>query len=128
MSSRVVLDASALLALLNSERGSQPVAASLPGAAISAVNISEVVAKLTDAGMPEKAVRLALTGLGLEIYPFDEESAYAAGLLRKETKKAGLSLADRACLALAQRLSIGALTTDRGWRALKLGVKIQVIR
>ncbi|HEY3129660.1 MAG TPA: type II toxin-antitoxin system VapC family toxin [Acidobacteriota bacterium] len=128
MSNRVVLDASALLALLNSEEGSKAVGASLPGAAMSAVNVSEVVAKLTEAGMPEKPIRLALTGLGLDIFPFDEECAFATGLLRKETKQVGLSLADRACLALAQRLSVDVLTTDRGWKAVKLGVRIQVIR
>ncbi|MBI2872580.1 MAG: type II toxin-antitoxin system VapC family toxin [Chloroflexi bacterium] len=108
-----VLDASALLALLNAEPGAEVVAAALPQAAISAVNLSEVVAKLADAGMPEAAVREALQGLALDVVPFDTDQAYEAGLLRSSTRGVGLSLGDRACLGLARRLNVPALTADR---------------
>ena len=91
----VVLDASALLALLNDEPGAELVAKSLPQAAISAVNLSEVVAKLADAGMPDEAIRDALRGLPLDVVPFDVEQAYDAGLLRSITRDVGLSLGDR---------------------------------
>lgn len=125
---RVVLDASALLALLRAEPGGEEVAESIPGAAISAVNLSEVVSKLMERGVPEQAVRSALRGVELEIYPFEEDLAYRTGVLRMATREAGLSLGDRACLALAQQLAAPALTTDRNWRTLEVGIEIRIIR
>jgi PIN domain nuclease of toxin-antitoxin system len=124
----VVLDASALLALLNAEPGNEEVERSIPGAAISAVNLSEVVAKLNEAGMSEKAVRSALEDIEIDIHPFDRESAYRTGALRAATKKLGLSLGDRACIALGGQLQRPVLTADRNWRDLELGIEIRVIR
>lgn len=124
----VVLDASAILALLNNEAGSQGVAKALPGAVVSAVNLSEVVAKLTHASMPADAVREALAGLGLEVHVFDLQAAYSAGLLRSSTHHLGLSLGDRACIALGMQLGVPVLTADQRWKSLKLAVKIRVIR
>jgi PIN domain nuclease of toxin-antitoxin system len=124
----VVLDASALLAFLNQETGKEVVAELLPGAAVSAVNLSEVVAKLLEATMPVDAVRSALGDLGLDVRPFDAEMAYAAGALRTTTRKLGLSLGDRACLALGQLLARPVLTTDRAWEGLDLGVTVRTIR
>ena len=122
------VDASALLALLNQEPGGERVAAAMPdGVALSAVNLSEVVAKLSEAGLPEAAVHQALDPLGLQTAAFDAELAYRAGLLRPLTRGAGLSLGDRACLALAQRLGLPVLTADRTWAELQLGVAVQVI-
>ncbi len=89
---RVVLDASALLALLNSERGSRIVEESLSGATISAVNLSEVVSKLSERGMPPAMVRTAVEALDLDILSFDVDLAYSAGLLRPATRGFGLSL------------------------------------
>lgn len=126
--SRVVLDASALLALLNAEPGSQAVAERLSEAAVSAVNLSEVVAKLSERGIPEGEVRSALNGLGLEIIAFDETMAYRTGLFRRATRSVGLSLGDRACLALALQLEAPVFTTDRSWRTLRIGVKVRTIR
>ncbi len=123
-----VIDASALLALLNDEPGAGVVLESLPGGAMSAVNLSEVVAKLCGAGMPEKAIRQALQPLGLEIVPFDEEQSYQAGLLRASTQDAGISLGDRACLSLAKMQGVPALTADRAWSELSVGVTVKVIR
>jgi ribonuclease VapC len=124
----VVLDASALLALLNAEPGNEEVERSIPGAAISAVNLSEVVAKLNEAGMSERAVRSALEDIEIDIHPFDRESAYRTGALRAATKKLGLSLGDRACIALGGQLQRPVLTADRNWRDLELGIEIRVIR
>ncbi len=124
----VVVDASALLALLNAEAGAEVVAEAVPRGVISAVNLSEVVAKLCEAGMPESAIRQALQPLGLEVEPFDEEQAYQAGLLRSATESAGLSLGDRVCLSLARRLGVAALTADKTWLGLSLGVAVRVIR
>lgn len=123
-----VIDASALLALLNAEPGADTVAQALPGAVISAVNLSEVVAKLSQAGLPEKAVRQALQPLGPSVEPFEEEQAYQAGLLHAATRRLGLSLGDRACLSLAQKLGVTALTADKTWAQLSPGASIRVIR
>jgi len=127
--SSYVLDASALLVLLKGERGSERVIEALvDGAAIGAVNFSEVVAKLREGGMLEEAIHESLDSLELDIVEFDTEFAYQAGLLRPLTKSAGLSLGDRACLALAQNLNLPALTADRAWDGLSLGIRVQVIR
>jgi PIN domain nuclease of toxin-antitoxin system len=126
--SRVVLDASALLALLNSEPGQEVVAKGIPGSVMSAVNLSEVVAKLAENGMPEDVIATALSGIEIEILPFDEAAAYPAGGLRVQTRSLGMSFGDRACVALGQSLALPVLTTDRRWRELDAGVEIRVIR
>jgi len=127
--SSYVLDASALLVLLKGEAGSERVIEALmDGAAIGAVNFSEVVAKLREGGMLEEAIHESLDSLELDIVECDTEFAYQAGLLRPLTKSAGLSLGDRACLALAQNLNLPALTADRAWDGLSLGIRVQVIR
>jgi len=123
-----VLDASALLALLNSEEGTGLVQDLLPQSVISTVNLAEVVTRLSLLGMPEGEIREALTMLGLEIIPFDEEQAFRAGLLSAYTKPLGLSLGDRACLALALTTHAIVLTSDRDWKKLDIGVEISLIR
>ena len=123
-----VLDASALLAVLRAEPGAERVEARLEGAIIGAVNLSEVVAKLIEDGVPEPQIRLAIGRLELDVHAFDAEHAYLAGILRKATRAFGLSFGDRACLALAQSLGAPALTADRSWSRLDLGIAIEVIR
>ena len=124
-----VLDASALLALLNQEAGAERVAnAIVGGAAMSAVNLSEVAAKLMDSGMQEELAREILDRLPIEVVAFDTEAAYTAGALRPLTRAAGLSLGDRACIALAGRLHLPALTTDRIWERLAAGIRVELIR
>ena len=122
-----VLDASAVLALLNAESGAEAVQALLP-ASISSVNLTEVVSRLVSYGMPENEVRGALSLLALEIVPFDENQAYLAGLMVSLTRSHELSLGDRACLALAQRQGATAVTADQTWIGLGIGAKIQMIR
>ena len=127
--SSVVLDASALLALLVGAIGNDVVADALQqGACISAINLSEVVAKLADKGMPETEIHEALDALDIPVMDFDASLAYQCGLLRPNTRDAGLSLGDRACLALAMQLGIPALTADRAWETLDVGVTVHVIR
>lgn len=126
--SQVVLDASAVLALLTSEPGADMVSACIPGAALSAVNVAEVGAKLSDRGMTEMDVRSAVGTLGLEIVTFDEDIAYATGMLRARTRQLGLSLGDRACLALGAKRGVPVLTADRTWASLEIGVEVRVIR
>ena len=92
------------------------------------MNLSEVVAKLIEDGVPEAQIRLAIGRLELDVQAFDAEHAYTAGLLRKVTGAFGLSFGDRACLALARSLAAPALTADRSWSRLDLGIAIEVIR
>jgi PIN domain nuclease of toxin-antitoxin system len=126
--SRVVLDASALLALINQEAGSEKVAAVLSTACMSSVNVAEVVSKLMDKGFSEVDIRKIFGALKLLIIPFDEEQGFIAGLLRANTKSLGLSLGDRACLSLAIQQKLSVLTADRVWAGLQLGLNIQMIR
>ena len=125
--SEAVLDASAVLAVLKAEPGAQFAEEAFP-ANISSVNLSEVVAKLSDGGMTEPAVRDALQSLPLQVVPFDEEQAYETGLLRPATRNLGLSLGARACVGLARRLGAPALTADRRWSRLSVEVDVTVIR
>lgn len=97
------------------------------GALMSTVNLSEVAAKLADIGMAEAAVRMATEQLGLEFVAFDEAGAVAAGLLRPASRSAGLSLGDRACIALGQARSLPVLTADLAWSSLDLGPEVQVV-
>lgn len=129
MSRSCVLDASALLALLNHEPGGDAVDAAITaGALVGAVNFAEVVAKLDDSGLPAEAIREALDSLDLDVVDFDRELAFRTGLLRSATRRFGLSLADRACLALAQHYQVPALTADRAWRGLPGDVSVRLIR
>ena len=125
---RVVLDASAILALLNDEPGAAAVAAALEDAVVSAVNLSEVVAKLQEVGMSREEADEALGGLGLEVQPFGEAAAWAAGTLRGTTRRAGLSLGDRACLALARELGVPAMTADAAWLKAATGADVRLVR
>jgi ribonuclease VapC len=123
--SRAVWDASALLLVLNEEPGWEALAAEIGEAVVSSVNLSEVVAKLADAGVPEDVLRESLAALPVEIVTFGEEDAYTAGLLRRATRSRGLSLGDRACLSLALAAGLPAVTADRSWQQLDLGIEIR---
>lgn len=128
--SDAVLDASAVLAVILEEPGAGQVEALLPGAKVSAVNVGEVAAKLRDLGMPEATVETVLGGLQIEVRAHDREGALAAGFLRPATRAAGLSLGDRACLALAAALGLPAVTADRSWQSVAdaVGVEVKPIR
>ena len=123
-----VLDASALLAYLQREPGADSVKAVLGGALMSTVNWTEVVQKAADSEGDATELRTALESLGLVLEPFSAFQADIAGSLREPTRDFGLSLGDRACLALAIEKGEKVLTADRVWRRLSLGVGIEVIR
>ncbi|HEY7294541.1 MAG TPA: type II toxin-antitoxin system VapC family toxin [Dehalococcoidia bacterium] len=124
-----VLDASALLTVLLAERGAQrTLDAARRGAALGTVNFAETVARMRETGAIEDEIREQIAKFGLEIVPFDEELAYQTGLLRPLTRHLGLSLGDRACLALGLRLGLLVLTADAAWAGLQLGVQIEVVR
>ena len=128
MSKAVVLDSSALLCLLNGEAGAERVAEALPSAVIGAVNLAEVVTKLRERGLSAEEVEEALGGFNLEVRPFTAVQAYATGHLRQATRSQGLSLGDRACLALAVELGAAALTADQAWGKVDAGAAVEVIR
>jgi PIN domain nuclease of toxin-antitoxin system len=115
---------------LNQEPGSDRVQAVLDRSSISAVNLSEAADYLARVGHGQAAIVSALGGLGLDVVAFDAAMAYAAALMRPITEPFGLSLGDRACLALARRLQVPALTADRKWAAVadKVGVGVELIR
>ncbi|HZF14186.1 MAG TPA: type II toxin-antitoxin system VapC family toxin [Thermoanaerobaculia bacterium] len=123
-----VLDASALLALLQGEPGGERVEEFLETAAISSVNWSEVMQKALDWQTEIEGLRQELEVLGLEILPFTAVLAETTAHLRASTRQAGLSLGDRACLALASTLNLPAFTTDRIWPDLGLPIEIRVLR
>src|SRR5438445_13800044 len=125
--SQFVLDASAVLALLGREKGWEEVEQAIAaGSAISTVNVAEIVSKLSDTGMPETAISQVLDLLALEIIDFNQSLAHQTGMLRPFTKHVGLSLGDRACLALAGARNLPVLTTDRAWKTLALDVTVQL--
>ena len=126
--SKYVLDASALLALLNNEPGAKRVKDILPESVIGAVNVCEVAGKLISGGMSLADARTSIELIHLEVVPFDTELAYRAGALIIDTKKLGLSLGDRACLALGLLLDKTVVTAEHLWSRLKLNVTVEVIR
>ena len=126
---KAVLDASAVLAYLKQEPGYEIVQSALEnGAAISTVNLSEVGTKVLAMGQLFDPVVTRLLALGLFPQPFSEEDALTAASLSPKTQSLGLSLGDRACLALGLRLQLPVLTADRSWANLDLGVEVHLIR
>jgi ribonuclease VapC len=125
---KYVLDASALLAFLGEEPGGDRVEAALPSALVSTVNLSEVIAKLLERGVPDDEVTAVVGYLDCEVVDFTVKSAWSTARLRPVTRAQGLSLGDRACLALAIERTLPVMTTDRAWASLTLGIEINVVR
>jgi ribonuclease VapC len=126
--SEAVLDASALIAFLRKEKGAERVQETLASACISAVNVSETIAKLAEYGKSVEEISLHIDRLQIPVVPFDEEQARMAASLREPTRAVGLSLGDRACLALALQRGLPALTTETVWLGWDVGVKVVKIR
>jgi ribonuclease VapC len=128
----VVLDASALLAYIQGEAGADRVESLLNegkvDVLVSAVNLAETAGKLTRDGLQEEVIRADILGLGLEIVAFDTDQAFHTGSIVAQTASLGLSLGDRACLALAANRNAPAWTTDRAWKKLKTRVKVELLR
>ena len=124
----IVLDASALLAYLKGESGEEVVDGVLAESAISSVNWAEVVQKSISAGVEVDGMLDDLQALGLKVEPFTPEDGERTGRLWEQTRQAGLSLGDRACLSLGLRLGVPVWTSDRAWASLNLSLDVQVIR
>lgn len=123
-----VLDASAVLALLWSEPGADVVLSHLADAHMSAVNMTEVLSRMIDRGFSLEVSLSLVEGIGCLVHDHALDLAIATAALRPVTRRLGLSLGDRACLALAQSLGAGVVTADRAWAGSDLGVAITVIR
>ena len=124
-----VLDASALLAYLLDEPGADRVQQALAAdALLGAVNLAEVLSKLADAGEDPEAAMDSIGALPFELVPFDEDLALESALIRPASSSAGLSLGDRACLALGRRLGRPVLTADGAWSGLVPGLEVTMIR
>ncbi len=126
---RIVLDASALLAVLNRETGADKLTPQLLSNAVSStVNLAEVQGKLVDRGLDADDAWEATLSPIREALPFTAEHAKLAGSLVAQTRGLGLSLGDRACLAAGLVLRVPVYTADRSWKNLKLGIRMHIIR
>ena len=123
-----VLDTSAVLAVMHGESGAEAVRPWLGRCAISAVNYAEAASKLIEGGASRYWAREAIVGLGLIVMDFDQALAERAGELRPLTRHRGLSLGDRACIALAEREGVPIITTDRNWHDILPGLDIRIVR
>ena len=128
MSKPSLLDASALLALVQNEPGADVVEAYLTEACMCAVNASEAIAKLLLRGADSGKVTRFLEASEIPLLPFDEDLAYRAAYLVDRTRQRGVSFADRACIALAQRENLPIVTADKQWASLDLDVELILIR
>lgn len=125
---RYVLDASALLAMLQGESGGEWVADRLDESVLSAVNLVEVGTRLLDLGLDPFNARSVIERLRIPVVGFDSDLAERAILLRRASRQHGLSLGGRACIALALREGAAAVTSDQAWATLNVGCEIVMIR
>ncbi len=123
-----VLDASALLALLRKEAGAEKVAAVLTRSCISSVNLAETYSKMVEHGKRLEEVVYQVDRLRIAVIPFDAGQAQTAASFWKLTRSAGLSLGDRACLALALETGAPAFTTEKEWLKCDVGAQVVKIR
>jgi PIN domain nuclease of toxin-antitoxin system len=124
----IALDASALLAFLFGETGHEKVTEVLSDTCLSSVNLCEVLGRFARDGHDPHPIARRLGSLGIEPVSFSEDHAVLAAALRTHTDPLRLSLGDRACLALAQARGIPAMTADRAWQDLHVGVAVRLIR
>jgi len=123
-----VLDASAVLAVIHGEPGAETVSEALQDALILAVNYAEVISKLVERGATYEQADAAVQNLAIPVVDFDLALARRTGALRSATRSRGLSLADRACLALGEREQVPVLTGDRRWAGVLPDVRVRLIR
>jgi len=124
----IVLDASVVLAGTFNEPGAEVLLAMDRDTAISVVNLGEVVTKLTERAFADDEINALIQPFREISRALTETQAFQAGLWRRETRKFGLSMGDRCCLALAKELGAEVYTTERVWAQLDLGVKVRVVR
>lgn len=128
MDEAVVMDASAVLACIHGEPGADIVRDLAPGALISAVNFAEVISKLIERGTPANIAAQVAGAMSMEVVAVDAGLGLRMGTMHETTQRRGVSLGDRACLALAERAGLPVVTADRTWLSLNLGLTIRMIR
>lgn len=128
MSDVFVLDSSAVICLIDEEPGAEIVDRLLSKSLISAVNVAEVVSKLQERGGSDKMIDDTLAEFEFETIDFDLDQAKRSGKLRNITRFKGLSLGDRACLALAASRNAIAVTTDKAWKDFDNIARIMLVR
>ena len=126
--SAIVFDSSVVISILKQEQGFERAESSLNDALISTVNLSEVATYLARNGVPKNTIQEVIASFPIQVIPFDKSLAIQAGCLYSLCKHLGLSLGDRACLALAMSRELTVLTADKVWQQLDLGISIQLIR
>ena len=126
MNNKYLLGASAILALLQKEQGSEMVIQCIPFSAISSVNLAEVASVLNKLGMPESEIHELFNAMDIEILTFEKVTAIATGGMRSITQKKGLSLGDRACLATAKQHKRIVLTADKVWQEFQQGIGVEI--
>ena len=126
--SAIVFDSSVVIAILKQELGFSTAESSISDALISTVNMSEVATYLARNRVPSDTIQEVLASFPIQVVPFEESLAIQTGCLYSSCKHLGLSLGDRACLALAISRELPVLTADRVWSKLDLGISIQVLR
>jgi PIN domain nuclease of toxin-antitoxin system len=127
-SPEAVIDTSALIALVHEEPGWEHTRTFMAAPIISAVNLAEAILVLRRHGMPLEQVRDMLGGLFSAPVSFDHDLAYLAAAIHEQTRSAGLSFGDCACLALARSRGVPAITAEKSWAALDVGVRVILIR
>ena len=125
---RVVLDSSAVIALLLNEKGAEKVSGYEGYTAISAINLAEVCIRMVEIGMTEEKIQQILSSIRVQIFPFDVEQAYAVSRFCNLARKYGMSLSNCACIQLGKHLNLPVMTADRAWTKVDLGVKVVLIR
>ena len=127
--SAVVFDTSAVIALLRGEPGAALVAGRVGQAAMSAVNLQELIKALILRGVALPVIEEMIQELRLDLHVHDREAAFASARLTEATRQHGSGLGDRSCMALAIKLGVPVLTADRAWAKLKLpGLSVEVVR
>jgi PIN domain nuclease of toxin-antitoxin system len=124
----VAVDASVMLAIIFDEPGAEGLLEMIRSGTMSAVNFSEVLTKCIEQGADADFAQLQVGRLNITVAPFTDQDAKSAAALRLPTRHRGLSLGDRACLALALREGVPAVTADRQWGGIDVGVDIRLIR
>lgn len=128
MAKSAVLDSSLVLAVLFDEPGGASVSDLCNGGLLSAVNLAEILTKLKQGGWDTDFAWDRVLDMGFEVCPYEAEQARLTSELIGQTRPYGLSLGDRACLALAIQRKATAYTTDKVWKSLSLGIEVNVIR
>ncbi|MBP7189682.1 MAG: type II toxin-antitoxin system VapC family toxin [Rickettsiaceae bacterium] len=121
-----ILDSSAIIALIFEESGHEIACDALSNAIMSSINYCEVISILSQK-IPLEEIKPILQKLITKVIEFDEEDAFLCGALHQKTREYGLSLGDRACISLGEKLNVPVYTADRIWEKVQKYTKTPII-